>query len=129
MSDVHLVPILYVDDEPSSRTSSKPRCTTPGFSVVLATTPAEALEALKSPELRGLVTDINLADPVDGWEVARHARETTPRCPWSTSAGSARASGRSRACPQSLMIAKPFAPRADHRGPVHADGHATPRIM
>jgi len=81
-----------------------------GFSVVLATTPVEALEALKSPELRGLVTDINLADPIDGWEVARHARETHPQMPVVYVSGLAEGEWTVKGVPQSLMVAKPFAP-------------------
>jgi DNA-binding response OmpR family regulator len=110
MSDEHLVPILYVDDEPLIQDIVEAALHDAGFSVVLATTPVEALEALKSPELRGLVTDINLADPIDGWEVARHARETHPQMPVVYVSGLAEGEWTVKGVPQSLMVAKPFAP-------------------
>ncbi len=81
MSDNHLVPMLYVDDEPLIQDLVEAALHEAGFGVILAATPAEALEAIKSPGLRGVVTDINLADPMDGWEVARHARATHPQRP------------------------------------------------
>jgi DNA-binding response OmpR family regulator len=110
MSDLHLVPILYVDDEPLIQDMVEAALQDAGFSVVLATTPAEALEAIRSPELRGLVTDINLAHPMDGWEVARHARETHPQMPVVYVSGLCEADWTVKGVPQSLMIAKPFAP-------------------
>jgi DNA-binding response OmpR family regulator len=81
-----------------------------GFSVVLATTPAQALEAIKSPDLRGLVTDINLGDPIDGWEIARRARETHVHLPIVYVSGLCEGEWSVKGVPQSLMIAKPFAP-------------------
>jgi DNA-binding response OmpR family regulator len=109
MSDDHLVPILYVDDEPLIQEIVESALHDAGFSVVLAATPAEALEALKSPELRGLVTDINLADPIDGWAVARQARETHPQMPVVYVSGLAEAEWTVKGVPQSLMVPKPFA--------------------
>jgi DNA-binding response OmpR family regulator len=110
MSDDHLVPILYVDDELLIQEIVEAALHDAGFSVTLATTPAEALEALKSPHLRGLVTDINLADPMNGWAVARHAREAHPQMPVVYVSGLAEADWTVKGVPQSLMIAKPFAP-------------------
>jgi DNA-binding response OmpR family regulator len=110
MSDDHLVPILYVDDEPLIQEIVEAALHDAGFSVVLATTPAEALEALKSPDLRGLVTDINLADRMDGWAIARHARETHAQIPIVYVSGLSEGDWSVKGVPQSLMIAKPFAP-------------------
>jgi DNA-binding response OmpR family regulator len=110
MTGGHLVPILYVDDEPLIQELVESALHDAGFSVVLATTPAEAMDALASPELRGLVTDINLADPTDGWEVARRARETHPQMPVVYVSGFSECDWTVKGVPQSLMIAKPFAP-------------------
>lgn len=110
MSDDHLVPVLYVDDEPLIQELVESALHDAGFSVVLATRPAEALGALKSHGLRGLVTDINLADPVDGWEVARYAREIHPQIPVVYVSGLCESEWTVKGVPQSLMIAKPFAP-------------------
>jgi DNA-binding response OmpR family regulator len=110
MSDVHLVPILYVDDEPLIQDMVEAALHDAGFSVVLATTPAEAMAAIASSELRGLVTDINLGDPIDGWAVARHARGAHPQMPVVYVSGLSEADWTVKGVPQSLMIAKPFAP-------------------
>ena len=110
MSNSSRVPVLYVDDEPMIQEIVESALNDAGFSVVLATTPAEALDALKSPVLRGLVTDINLADPMDGWEVARHAREINPQLPVVYVSGLCESEWTVKGVPQSLMIAKPFAP-------------------
>jgi len=110
MSDVHLVSILYVDDEPLIQDMVEAALHDAGFSVVLATTPAEALEAVKAPGLRGLVTDINLAHPIDGWEVARRAREAHPQLPVVYVSGLAEGEWTVKGVPQSLMIPKPFVP-------------------
>ena len=110
MSNSSRVPVLYVDDEPMIQEIVESALNDAGFSVVLATTPAEALDALKSPVLRGLVTDINLADPMDGWEVARHAREIHPQLPVVYVSGLCESEWTVKGVPQSLMIAKPFAP-------------------
>jgi DNA-binding response OmpR family regulator len=110
MSGVALVPILYVDDELLIQELIESVLGDAGFSVVLATTPAQALEAIKSPALRGLVTDINLGDPIDGWEIARRARETHVHLPIVYVSGLCEGEWSVKGVPQSLMIAKPFAP-------------------
>jgi DNA-binding response OmpR family regulator len=110
MSGVALVPILYVDDELLIQELIESVLGDAGFSVVLATTPAQALEAIKSPDLRGLVTDINLGDPIDGWEIARRARETHVHLPIVYVSGLCEGEWSVKGVPQSLMIAKPFAP-------------------
>jgi CheY-like chemotaxis protein len=52
-----------------------------GYNVVCASSGERAIELLDAPDAkyRAIVTDINLGrEKLDGWEVARHAREIDP---------------------------------------------------
>jgi DNA-binding response OmpR family regulator len=59
---------------------------------------------------RALVTDINLIGKMDGWEMAQHAREIEPDFPVVYMSGAAAADWTSKGVPNSIMLAKPFAP-------------------
>ena len=55
-----------------------------GFEIEVASSGRHAIELLDSAggKYRALVTDINLGrDKMDGWEIARHARENDPAFP------------------------------------------------
>ena len=56
------------------------------------------------------MTDINLQGKMDGWEVAQHAREIEPDFPVAYMSGAAAADWTSKGVPNSIMLAKPFAP-------------------
>jgi CheY-like chemotaxis protein len=58
-----------------------------------------------------LVTDINLGSSnIDGWAVARHAREIDPSFPVVYMSGNDAADWASMGVPNSIMLEKPFAP-------------------
>jgi DNA-binding response OmpR family regulator len=59
---------------------------------------------------RVLVTDINLAGRIDGWEVARAAREVDPAFPIIYMTGAAADQWPVHGVPHSLLLTKPFAP-------------------
>jgi DNA-binding response OmpR family regulator len=60
---------------------------------------------------RALVTDINLEpDKLDGWDVARRAREIDPSFPVVYMTGRDVNDWASNGVPNSIMLAKPFAP-------------------
>ena len=60
---------------------------------------------------RALVTDINLSpSEIDGWDVARHAREIDPNFPIVYMSGKDADDWASQGVPNSIMLAKPFAP-------------------
>jgi CheY-like chemotaxis protein len=69
--------LLYVEDEVLIQETLMSALTEAGYEVLAVTSGAEGLEVLesRSGELRGLITDINLGAGVDGWDVARRARE------------------------------------------------------
>jgi CheY-like chemotaxis protein len=60
---------------------------------------------------RARVTDINLGrGQIDGWEIARHAREIDPEFPVVYVSGDSAEAWASKGVPNSIMLAKPFAP-------------------
>lgn len=83
-----------------------------GFEVDLAAFGEEVVTLLSSnkSKYRALVTDINLLGRLSGWEVARRAREILPDFPIVYMSGSHAADWTSEGVPQSVILAKPFAP-------------------
>jgi CheY-like chemotaxis protein len=60
---------------------------------------------------RTLVTDINLSPgTLDGWGVARHVREIEPDFPVVYMSGTEASDWPSKGVPNSIKLAKPFAP-------------------
>lgn len=73
-------------------------------------TEALAVLASQSEELHGLITDINLGDGPDGWDVARKARELRSGLPVVYVSAASEHEWTSQGVPASLMITKPFVP-------------------
>ena len=104
--------ILLVEDEELIREMLVEALHDAGFAT-LASADAEAalrLFAENGADVRGLVTDINLADGMDGWELACVAREQASDLPVVYVSGASGHEWASRGVPGSLMISKPFAP-------------------
>jgi DNA-binding response OmpR family regulator len=60
---------------------------------------------------RAVVTDINFGrNKIDGWDVARRAREIDPDFPVVYMSGKDADHWASKGVPNSIMLAKPFAP-------------------
>jgi DNA-binding response OmpR family regulator len=59
---------------------------------------------------RALVTDIHLAGKLDGWDVARAAREINCNLAVVYMTGAAAQEWASKGVPNSLLLIKPFAP-------------------
>ena len=104
--------LLYVEDETITQDLVETSLREAGFEVLTASDGTQALDLLGRPNdaLRGLITDINLGDGPDGWEVARRARELTSGLPVVYVSGASEGDWSSRGVPNSVMIAKPFAP-------------------
>jgi DNA-binding response OmpR family regulator len=84
-----------------------------GFGVVIASSGENAVELLDAAEgkYRALVTDVNLGPgKLDGWHLARHAREIDPNFPVVYMSGRDADDWASKGVPNSIMLAKPFAP-------------------
>lgn len=72
----------------------------------------EAISLLQddNSRYRAVVTDINLLGKLDGWEVGRAAREIDPTMPIIYMTGTHGEEWASKGVPNSLLLAKPFAP-------------------
>ena len=104
--------LLYVEDEALTRELVEEALREAGFDVRVASDGDDALAQLgaKCGLLRGLVTDINLGDCPDGWEVARQAREAVSGLPVVYVSGASGHQWTAMGVPDSLMVAKPFTP-------------------
>jgi DNA-binding response OmpR family regulator len=105
--------ILVVEDDHLIQSVVEEALKEGGFEIVIASTAEHAAELLDSAqgEYRALVTDINLGrDRLDGWEVARRAREIDPAFPVVYMSGDSAEDWASKGVPNSIMLAKPFAP-------------------
>jgi DNA-binding response OmpR family regulator len=105
--------ILVVEDDYLIQSVVEESLTDGGFEIIIASSGEEAVELLdvSKGKHRALVTDINLGpDKIDGWEVARHAREIDPDFPVVYVSGKDADDWASKGVPNSIMIAKPFAP-------------------
>jgi DNA-binding response OmpR family regulator len=104
--------LLYVEDEAITSALVGEALREAGFEVLTASNGHEALVQLgaKSGVLRGLITDINLGECPDGWDVANQARKSINGLPVVYVSGACEHEWTARGVPNSLMIAKPFAP-------------------
>lgn len=104
--------LLYVEDEIIVQELVESALRDAGFEILIASDGTEALDLLgpSNGALRGLITDINLGDGPDGWQVACRARELTSGLPVVYVSGASEGEWTSRGVPNSVMIAKPFAP-------------------
>lgn len=103
--------VLVVEDDQLVQSVVEEALTEAGFEIVATSSGRQAVELLDSADdkHRALVTDIDLGrDRVDGWEVARHAREINPEFPVVYMSGSE--DWASKGVPNSIMLSKPFAP-------------------
>jgi CheY-like chemotaxis protein len=104
--------VLIAEDEAESRNTLQASFEDGGFAVLMASSGEEATTALEANRavVRALVTDIVLGSTVTGWDVARHARELNPDLPIVYITGSEGHDWASLGVPNSVLIAKPFAP-------------------
>jgi DNA-binding response OmpR family regulator len=105
--------VLVTEDDELIQSIVKNALTEGGFEPVIASSGENAVELLDASQrkYRALVTDINLGrGKMDGWEVARHAREIDPAFPVVYTSGDCAEDWGSRGVPNSIMLAKPFAP-------------------
>ena len=105
--------ILVVEDDHLIQSVVEEALKEGGFETIVASSGEQAAELLDSAEgnYRALVTDINLGrEKLDGWEVARHAREIDPAFPVVYMSGDSAEDWASMGVPNSIMLAKPFAP-------------------
>ena len=105
--------ILVVEDDQLVQGVVEESLADGGFETVIASCGENAVELLDAAEgkYRALVTDINLSPgKIDGWHVARHAREIDSNFPVVYMSGNDADDWASKGVPNSIMLAKPFAP-------------------
>lgn len=109
---LELPSILVVEDDVLIQGLVEDTLKDGGFESAIAASGEEAVTLLKgnNGKYRALVTDINLRGKMDGWEIAQHAREIESDFPVVYMSGAAAADWTSKGVPNSIMLAKPFAP-------------------
>jgi DNA-binding response OmpR family regulator len=105
--------ILVVEDDPLIQSIAEESLTDGGFEIVIASSGENAIDLLdvQKVDYRAVVTDINLGrDKIDGWDVARRAREINPGLPVVYMTGDSADDWTSKGVPNSILLTKPFAP-------------------
>jgi DNA-binding response OmpR family regulator len=107
------VAILVVEDDQLIQGVVEEALADGGFEVAIASSGEQAVQLFDAANARyrALVTDIGLGrGKMDGWAVARHVRENKPDMPVIYMSGESAEDWASHGVPNSLMLAKPFAP-------------------
>jgi DNA-binding response OmpR family regulator len=104
--------ILVIEDDDLVQGLVEDALSEAGFEPAIAASGEEAVTLLKGRLInyRALVTDISLRGKIDGWEVAQIAREIDPKFPIVYMSGASASDWPSKGVPNSIMLAKPFAP-------------------
>ena len=105
--------ILVVEDDQLVQGVVEDCLSEGGFGVVIASSGENAVELLDAAEgkYRALVTDINFStSKINGWDVAKHAREIHPNFPVVYMSGKDADDWAAKGVPNSIMLPKPFAP-------------------
>jgi DNA-binding response OmpR family regulator len=103
---------MVIEDDQEVQVVIEDALTDAGFQPAIAPSGEEAVTLLKGGKTKycALVTDINLRGRMDGWEVAKQAREVDPTFPIVYITGAAADQWASRGVPNSILLIKPFAP-------------------
>ena len=104
--------ILVVEDDHLIKEMVNEALSEGGFQTELVASGEEAVILLqdKHHDYRALVTDINLGGGLNGWEVAKRARELSPDMPVVYMTGDTADQWPSHGVPNSVLLQKPFAP-------------------
>ena len=112
MTAADVLVILIVEDDQMIQSMIEEALTDGGYEAAIAASGEEAVPLLAGDgnRYRALVTDINLLGGMDGWEVARRAREIRSDFPIVYMSGKDAEDWPSKGVPGSIMLTKPFAP-------------------
>lgn len=111
--DKELLPVvLVIEDDPDIQAVLDEVLRDGGFEPAIAASGEEAVTLLKAfgSNYRALVTDIKLTGRLDGWRVARAAREVDPAFPIVYITGAAPEEWPAQGVPHSVLLKKPFVP-------------------
>jgi DNA-binding response OmpR family regulator len=106
------VMVLVVEDDQLIQVMVDEALSDGGFESTITASGEEAVSFLRDDKsvYRAVVSDINLAGKLDGWEVARVAREGDPAMPVVYVTGTQGEDWACKGVPNSVLLAKPFAP-------------------
>jgi DNA-binding response OmpR family regulator len=112
VTNTNLPIVLIVEDDLAIQAIVGEALTEAGFETAIAPSAEEALTLLRgrAANYKALVTDINLKGMMDGWQVAKAAREIDPTFPIVYMTGAAAGDWPSHGVPNSILLEKPFAP-------------------
>jgi DNA-binding response OmpR family regulator len=104
--------ILVVEDDQLIQAMVEEALTDGGFGSAVTASGEEAVALLgeDGSAYRAVVTDINLVGKLNGWDVARIARESDAAVPVIYMTGTQAEEWASKGVPNSVLLAKPFAP-------------------
>lgn len=104
--------ILVIEDEYPIQGIVEDALIEGGFATDILSSGEEALTLFRGglKSYRALVTDVSLKGRLSGWEVAAQIRETDPGFPVIYVSGAHAGEWASKGVPNSIMLAKPFAP-------------------
>ena len=105
--------VLVIEDDQLIQNVVEEALTEGGYETVIASSGENAVKLLDASDgkYQALVTDVNLGrDKMDGWEVAKRAREIDPAFSVVYMSGDSSDDWGSKGVPNSIMLAKPFAP-------------------
>jgi DNA-binding response OmpR family regulator len=104
--------ILIIEDDDAIQGLVADALSEGGFDTATVKSGEEAVTLLKSglATYQAVVTDINLLGRINGWEVARAAREVDANFPVVYMSGGAGDQWTVHGVPNSVMLQKPFAP-------------------
>jgi DNA-binding NtrC family response regulator len=106
----HLPLLLLVEDEPLIRTSLAAALEDSGYALAEADNAEQAIAHLDSEKtFVGVITDIRLGAGRTGWEVARHARQSSAGIAVVYMTGDSAADWTAEGVPNSVLLQKPFA--------------------
>ena len=111
--DVNELPVvLVIEDEYAIQGIVEDALTEGGFVADILSSGEEALTLFRGggKNYKALVTDVALKGRLNGWEVAAKIREKDPGFPVIYMSGANADEWASRGVPNSIMLAKPFAP-------------------
>ena len=104
--------ILVLEDEDLIQAMVEEALTDAGFATDVVASGEEALTLFKGglKNYKALVTDVGIKGGLNGWEVAAKIREIDPGFPVVYMSGVHADEWASKGVPNSIMLAKPFAP-------------------
>jgi len=104
--------VLVVEDDQGIQSIVEDALVEGGFEPAIAPSGEEAVTLLRGNRngYRALVADVKLRGRMDGWEVARHAREIDPEFPIVYMTGASADQWPAHGVPNSILLQKPFAP-------------------